>query len=389
MQSQVFIANELSSNRGSREVASAGRIAIADWGNSSDAPKVLAGIHENITRFITSPGVKEQTPAIDYSQELKLVTATIREPLVRVEMLLREQLRHESPEIQSILDHVAEMGGKRLRPALLLLAAQACGKITDEAIRLAVVVELVHTATLVHDDILDGANSRRHRETVHRKWNRQISILAGDWLFTQAYFLANLGESTIPGRWIAQAAKEVCEGEIRQNLAVKNFELKQPEYFDILGAKTGSLCGVSCKLGAWAAGASEAVCNSQYEYGMNLGLAFQIHDDWLDYWGTKERLGKPVGGDYLAAKPTLPMIHALGRATPQERENLLELCRSPSSENFEQFKSVINRFGASDFTKEMAKSFSIQAIGGLRSAGLNGKANWLERLAIAAVARAA
>jgi len=389
MQSQIFIANELSSNRGSHEAASAGRIPLAGWGSSNDAESVVAGIHNNFTRFATNSGVKEQTPAMDYSQELKLVTATIREPLVRVESLLREQLRHDSPEIQGILDHVAEMGGKRLRPALLLLAAQACGKITDEAIRLAVVVELVHTATLVHDDILDSADSRRHRETVHKRWNRQISILAGDWLFTQAYFLANQGESTIPGRWIAQAAKEVCEGEIRQNLAVNNFDLKQPEYFDILGAKTGSLCGVSCKLGAWAAGASEAVYNSQYEYGMNLGLAFQIHDDWLDYWGTKERLGKPVGGDFLAAKPTLPMIHALGSATPQERESLLRMCSSPSNENFEQFKTVINRFGASDFTKETARAFSIQAIGGLRSAGLNGKASWLERLAIAAVARAA
>jgi octaprenyl-diphosphate synthase len=389
MQSQFFVANDSSLKRGSHETPSAGRIAIAGWGTSGDSEGGLVGISENGSRFVTNSGAKEQTPAMDYSQELKLVTATIREPLIRVEALLREQLRHESPEIQGILDHVAEMGGKRLRPALLLLAAQACGKITEEAIRLAVVVELVHTATLVHDDILDGADSRRHRETVHRKWNRQISILAGDWLFTQAYFLANQGESTIPGRWIAQAAKEVCEGEIRQNLAVKNFDLKQPEYFDILGAKTGSLCGVSCKLGAWAAGASEAVCNSQYEYGMNLGLAFQIHDDWLDYWGTKERLGKPVGGDFLAAKPTLPMIHALGSATPKERENLLQMCSSPSNENFEQFKTVLNRFGASDFTKETARAFSVQAIGGLRAAGLNGKANWLERLAIAAVARAA
>jgi octaprenyl-diphosphate synthase len=326
---------------------------------------------------------------MDYSQELKLVTAAIREPLVRVEALLLQQLRHESAEIQGILDHVAVMGGKRLRPALLLLAAQATGKVTEEAIRLAVVVELVHTATLVHDDILDNADSRRHRETVHRRWNRQIGILVGDWLFTQAYFLANQGESTIPGRWIAQAAKEVCEGEIRQNLAVRNFNLKQSEYFDILGAKTGSLCGVSCKLGAWSAGASETVCNAQYNYGMNLGLAFQLHDDWLDYWGTKERLGKPVGGDFLAAKPTLPMIHALELATESEREALIRMCSDPTDENFTQFKSAISTFGSSDFTKETALTFSTQAIGGLRSAGLNGKASWLERLAIAAVARAA
>jgi len=351
--------------------------------------KELTGSDEDAVRLVMNSGMKEQIQAMDYSQELKLVTATICEPMVRVEALLRQQLRHESREIQEILDHVAEMGGKRLRPALLLLAAQASGEITDEAIRLAVVVELVHTATLVHDDILDNADSRRHRETVHCRWNRQVSILAGDWLFTQAYFLANQGESTIPGRWVAQAAKEVCEGEIRQNLAVRNFELQQPEYLDILGAKTGSLCAVSCKLGAWSAGAPESVYNSQYRYGMNLGLAFQIHDDWLDYWGTKERLGKPVGGDYLAAKPTLPMIHALANATTVDRSSILEMCSNPTWENFELFKLFIGRFDSSDFTKQTARSFSDRAIGGLRAAGLNGKATWLERLAIAAVARAA
>jgi len=389
MQSQIVISSDSSLDRGSREISSAGRISSGAWGDVGGAKGGLAGLHDNITRYVTNPGFRDQTPAMDYSQELKLVTAAIREPLVRVEALLLQQLRHESAEIQGILDHVAVMGGKRLRPALLLLAAQATGKVTEEAIRLAVVVELVHTATLVHDDILDNADSRRHRETVHRRWNRQIGILVGDWLFTQAYFLANQGESTIPGRWIAQAAKEVCEGEIRQNLAVRNFNLKQSEYFDILGAKTGSLCGVSCKLGAWSAGASETVCNAQYNYGMNLGLAFQLHDDWLDYWGTKERLGKPVGGDFLAAKPTLPMIHALELATESEREALIRMCSDPTDENFTQFKSAISTFGSSDFTKETALTFSTQAIGGLRSAGLNGKASWLERLAIAAVARAA
>lgn len=324
--------------------------------------------------------------SVDYVAELEKVTLSIRQPLMQVEQLIAQQLTSPIAEVAEILSYVATLGGKRLRPALTLLSAQACGTITEETIRLAAVVELVHTATLVHDDVLDNADTRRHHQTVHRKWNRQISILAGDWLFTQAYSLANQGTSTLPGRWIASAAKEVCEGEIRQNLTAGSFNMPETEYLSILASKTGSLCGVSCSMGAWSAGLAETDCKAFYDYGLNLGLAFQVHDDWLDYWGNAEKIGKPVGGDFLSAKPTMPLLRTLDIATPAHRAELFDAFEMKSMAGFAKVCEIFEHYDAGNYTRLRARQLSEQAITFLQGS-INQARDYLQRLAIAAVAR--
>ncbi len=318
--------------------------------------------------------------------ELEKVTASIKQPLLRVEQLIADQLTSPVAEVGEILAYVATLGGKRLRPALTLLSAQACGGITEETIRLAAVVELVHTATLVHDDVLDNADTRRHHATVHRKWNRQISILAGDWLFTQAYSLANQGTSTLPGRWIAAAAKEVCEGEIRQNLTAGTLTMPENQYLSMLASKTGSLCGVSCSMGAWSAGLSEDDCKAFYNYGLHLGLAFQVHDDWLDYWGNPEKIGKPVGGDFLAAKPTMPLLRTLDIATSAHRSELFDAFEKRSMDDFAKVCDIFNHYDAGSYTRLRARQLSEQAITCLNGNGSQAYEH-LHRLSIAAVAR--
>jgi octaprenyl-diphosphate synthase len=259
----------------------------------------------------SSIGMSEQKAMEDYAYLLSLIIDDIAGPLGEVEALLRDQLSTEDSVLQPLLNHVLTLGGKRLRPMLTLLAAKASGGITRNAIRLAVAVELVHTATLVHDDILDNADHRRHRPSLHRAFDAQSSLLVGDWLFTQAYYLANQTSSTVPGLWLAQAAKAVCEGEIRQTLTAGDLSITTEQYLVMLAKKTGSLCAVACELGAWSAGAATTTCEAFNLFGLKLGQAFQVHDDYLDYWGDSSKLGKPIGQDFAAGKATLPLIRWL------------------------------------------------------------------------------
>ena len=322
-----------------------------------------------------------------YKDQLASATMAIREELRQVEEMIRRELQSSQTPIRDMLAYVGDLGGKRLRPCLLLLAAKASGMASDESVRLSVVVELVHTATLVHDDILDEALVRRHKETVHKKWSVPASVLVGDWLFTHAYGLANKGTSTIPGRWIADAAKQVCEGEIMQGKSMKHFELGIPEYMKLLDAKTGALCAVSCSLGAWSAGADEATCPRMQQYGLKLGTAFQIFDDWLDVWGQAESAGKTLGTDLGNFKPTLPSIRTLEKMPDQVRKALIERLNNGDTTAARELRSAMESCDASEYTLQFAKSLIAEAIGYLDSLAPNASVESLRHLALAAIRR--
>lgn len=299
----------------------------------------------------------------EYGAVLRNAMGLVRNELARVEVLLTDEVVTRSGidalAMQEMLDYVKCLGGKRLRPSLTLLAAKACGGATEESIRLAASIELVHTATLVHDDILDNANERRHRPTVHTQWGNHSSVLVGDWLFTHAYELANMGTSTLPGRWIAQAAKRVCEGEIMQGQSVGRFDLAEEEYFDILGAKTGALCEVSCRIGAWSAGADTATVEAFAQFGYKLGVAFQVFDDWLDVWGDATVAGKTLGTDLHGRKPTLPTIYALRQSGGSE----FAKCRKDGNGFCEaSLRKLLDRCDASNYTRFSADRWGGEAI---------------------------
>ncbi len=328
-----------------------------------------------------------QAPVLAYRDQLRLATVPIREELTLVEQILRKELQVAQPHIAEMLSYVADLGGKRLRPSLLLLAAKASGISTDESLRLSVVVELVHTATLVHDDILDSALVRRHKETVHQKWSVPASVLVGDWLFTHAYGLANKGNSTIPGRWIADAAKQVCEGEMLQGNSIRHFEMKVPEYIRLLDAKTGALCAVSCSLGAWSAGADEATCHRMQQYGLKLGTAFQVFDDWLDVWGTQDNAGKTLGTDLGSFKPTLPAIRTLECMPTKAREAMITRLNSGDLSAASELRSNMEKCDASEYTRRFAKELIADAVGYLDGLPENASVAALRGLALAAVER--
>ncbi len=323
--------------------------------------------------------------------QLRSATAPIREELRLVEQVLVKELQGNLSSITEMLSYVADLGGKRLRPCLLLLSAKASsltsGLASEETIRLCAVVELVHTATLVHDDILDSALVRRHKETVHKKWSVPSSVLVGDWLFTHAYGLANKGSSTIPGRWIADAAKQVCEGEIKQGMSIRHFELEIPEYVRLLEAKTGALCAVSCSLGAYSAGSDEATCHRMQQYGLKLGTAFQVFDDWLDVWGEQDRAGKTLGTDLSSFKPTLPAIRTLNRMPDEGRAIMIKRLNNGEKSAAEELRLAMDECDASVFTKNFAKSLVLDAVQFLDDLPASPSVASLRQLAMAVVER--
>lgn len=304
----------------------------------------------------------EPLPTINIAQALK----PIQPELQKVEVLLRASMRSNDPYADALIGYGWSLGGKRLRPSLTLLTAQATGAVQDDTLRVATVVELVHTATLVHDDVLDGASMRRNMPTVHTQWDTNCSILLGDFLFTEAYYQASMCDSPIPSRWIGSAAKQTCEGEIRQRGTIDHWTLNVDTYLDILRAKTAELCAVSTALGAWSSGATTEVIEAAERFGRNLGLAFQIYDDWLDLWGDDRQVGKSLGTDLQTGKPTLPILHLLNECGAEDRQHLLNILHGDPKLRLRQLQPWLEQSDASEYTLNFAKNYVRQAMAELQ-----------------------
>ncbi|HEY4308583.1 MAG TPA: polyprenyl synthetase family protein [Pirellulales bacterium] len=247
----------------------------------------------------------------------------IAEELAQAEDILRSELRSKFPFVDELVRHSFRLGGKRLRPALVLLAAKATGTVAHDHLVLAAVMEMIHTATLVHDDVLDQASLRRHLDTVNARWGNETSVLLGDYLFTHSFYLASTLGTTFACRTIGKATNIVCEGELRQIASRGNYDLTEQAYFDIIEAKTAELCSCCCRLGAHYAGADAEVEESLARFGRYLGIAFQIIDDLLDMQGDEDTTGKSLGTDLEQRKPTLPLIRLLGQVDQAQRATII------------------------------------------------------------------
>lgn len=303
----------------------------------------------------------QATVAASRPDVLASLYAPIAAELAEVERQLRAELRSHDPFVDELVRYGCLLGGKRLRPALLLLTAKALGgRVTAEQITLATVVEMIHTATLVHDDVLDDARMRRHLATVNARWDNEASVLLGDFLFTLAFYLASTLDSVLGCRLIGRATNLVCEGELRQKGTRGRFDLSEEEYFEIIAAKTAALTAVSCELGALTSGADESLVREMKEFGRELGIAFQIADDLLDVLGEEKVTGKSLGTDLEKQKPTLPVIRGLARAEPAERQRMLELLSAPQGVNG-ALASCLLRLGAIDETRQQAGEYARRA----------------------------
>ena len=217
------------------------------------------------------------------------------------------------------------LGGKRLRPALVLLSARACGPLRHEHLILAAVVEMIHTATLIHDDVLDEATLRRHLDTVNSRWNNETSVLLGDYLLSRSLCLTGSVEGSFACQTIGQASHAMCEGELRQIASRGNYDLSEQEYLSIIAGKTAALTACCCQLGAHYADADATQEAALKQYGLELGIAFQITDDLLDVLGDEATAGKSLGTDLVKQKSTLPLIRVLQQASQAERAEVVGL----------------------------------------------------------------
>jgi octaprenyl-diphosphate synthase len=281
----------------------------------------------------------------------------VRDELSRAEQVFREQLQSEHPFVDELVSYGCLLGGKRLRPALLLLSAKAAGRITREHYTLAAVVEMIHTATLVHDDVLDDAETRRHLATVNARWDNDAAVLLGDFLFTHAFYLASTTGSTTACRLIGQATNRVCEGEIKQKGSRGNLDLTEQEYFDIVEGKTAALTECSCRLGALFAGADDDATRRLAEYGRLLGIAFQIADDLLDVVGEQGIVGKTLGTDLEKQKPTLPLIRTLQVCTEEERQTIGELIFTETDDRSGRLLPLLEKYDAVEYARQTAQRF--------------------------------
>ncbi len=250
------------------------------------------------------------------------------------------------------------LGGKRLRPALLLLSAKALGRVNEQHLILAAVIEMIHTATLVHDDVLDEADVRRHLATVNARWDNEASVLLGDFLFTHAFYLASTLETTIACRLIGKATNIVCEGEIRQKGSRGEFGIAEHEYLEILDAKTAELCACCCQLGAHFAEASAETVRRFSDYGRYLGIAFQIADDLLDLEGDERTVGKSLGTDLSKQKPTLPVIRTLEVAQPTDRAEILDILDETDCEQAVRLRPYLQRYAAMEYTQQKSHYYA-------------------------------
>ncbi|MGI8966574.1 MAG: polyprenyl synthetase family protein, partial [Limisphaerales bacterium] len=234
--------------------------------------------------------------------------------------------------------------GKQLRPILVSLSGQAAGKITDDHITAAVIIEMVHLATLAHDDVIDEAELRRNRPTLAVDLGNEISVLLGDCLFAHALKLAASFPTPQICRAVASATHIICSGEILQTQRRGNFQLSRSEYFRILAMKTAELFALSCELGALLSGAAPSAQEALRQFGIALGTAYQIYDDCLDLFGSKMASGKTLGTDLAKGKVTLPILIALEKADSYERAELLKILEQGRPENFSRLLVWLAKF---------------------------------------------
>ncbi|MDA8743227.1 polyprenyl synthetase family protein [Rubripirellula amarantea] len=285
--------------------------------------------------------------------------------LVAVEQQLNSELQSPYEAIGQLLRHGTQLGGKRIRPALVMLSGKCVGETTDMHVTLGSIIEMVHTATLIHDDVLDEAEVRRHVSTVNAKWSNHTSILLGDYLFSQAFCLAAKLTSLEACQWVGEAARLVCEGEMRQVLQRDALDIDEETYFDILRGKTAELCRVSCELGARTAGGTDDEVEAMGTFGNALGIAFQIADDFLDLWGSDETVGKTLGTDIEQGKITLPIIRLLSVADPKTHARALEILKGPSDKRVEAILPFLDACDARAYTEATAQRFRQVAVDAL------------------------
>ena len=288
--------------------------------------------------------------------------SVVEQDFQAVDDLIRANLNSKVPMVEEIAAYLIEAGGKRLRPLLVLLCAKACGYEGHDHVKLAAVIEFLHTAMLLHDDVVDESDLRRGRETVNAAWGNAPSVLVGDFLHSRAFeMMVDIGNVRVM-EILSRATNVIAEGEVQQLSFIRNPATTEVEYMEIISRKTAMLFQAAAHAGAVLAGADEKTEQALRDYGLHLGIAFQMVDDQLDYLGTPEELGKNIGDDLAEGKVTLPLIIAMRNGQPDQKAFVENAIRNGGVENLPEMLQLVNATGALKYTSEQANAQRREAI---------------------------
>ncbi|MES2024724.1 MAG: octaprenyl diphosphate synthase [Pseudomonadota bacterium] len=290
-----------------------------------------------------------------------LLIQPIAADLNAVDTVIRQKLHSEVALVNQIADYIISAGGKRIRPVLVLLMANAYGYRGTDHHQLAAVVEFIHTATLLHDDVVDESSLRRGRKTANALFGNAASVLVGDFLYSRAFqMMVTVGDIRIM-QILADATNVIAEGEVLQLLNMHDPDVSEERYTQVIRSKTAKLFEAAAQLGTLIAGASEEQIEAAAEYGRSLGTAFQLIDDVLDYSGQADDIGKNVGDDLREGKATLPLIYLMEHGTAEQRELVRSCIENGDEQHFEAVLQAVTTSGALDYTKRKAEEASARA----------------------------
>jgi len=312
----------------------------------------------------------------------------------RVDELIRARLSSDVVLINQLAGYIVGSGGKRLRPQLVLLSAGACGldssqppERTRHSITVAAIIEFIHTATLLHDDVVDASDMRRGQDTANAVWGNEAAVLVGDFLYSRAFeMMVDVQRMEVMGI-LASTTNRIAEGEVMQLLNVREPDLTEAQYVEVIEAKTARLFQAATHLGALLADQDEATCQAMGRYGQNLGTAFQIADDVLDYRSDSDTMGKNVGDDLAEGKTTLPLIYAMRDGTEQQRHVIAQCIREASVEELPKVMSIIEDTNALQKSIDRASESANLAIEALESVPASKFRDALERIALYSIER--
>ena len=295
------------------------------------------------------------------------IQSLMKSDMEKTDNILIDRLNSNVDLISQMSHYIIASGGKRIRPLLLLLCARATNYGGTEHHAMAVVIELIHTATLLHDDVVDESTTRRNQDTANELWGNAASVLVGDFLYSRAFEILVEPNSMSIMRILSKATNQIAEGEVLQLLNIRNTNVSQTKYFNVIEQKTARLFEAACKIGALLSDSSEKTINSLGDFGLHLGIAFQIIDDALDYESNSTTMGKEVGDDLSEGKITLPMIYALEKTSGSENKILRDAIKTADASNIDKIINILCSVNAFEFTRKIAENESQKALKSLKN----------------------
>ncbi len=303
--------------------------------------------------------------ALAPTMSLAEIRALVQPDLRAVDAVIRSRLKSAVPLVDQIADHIIAGGGKRLRPMLVVLSARACRTGNDAHVEAAAFIEFIHTATLLHDDVVDGSSLRRGRDTANRVFGNQASVLVGDFVYSRAFqMMAGLGSQPVM-EVMAEATNVIAEGEVLQLMNARDPDTTEERYLEVIYRKTAKLFEAGAEVAAILAGEPAERRRSLATFGRHLGTAYQLVDDVLDYRSNPKERGKNLGDDLAEGKPTLPLIHALKNGTEEQRAAIREAIKRGGLAQLDPVIAAIDATGGLEYAAEVARLQCLQAIAAL------------------------